>query len=152
MCVATMHSVLCTLKKTTTQFMILTYLWPWNKVKVIKPGRTIIIIYPFTMRVVGEPQMISQPHSSIFPCSPLPSGTWWTPGLSIPWWCLPTASSVCLVFFPLSLCLARWFWLDLMNGRHVHITAVCVFMWSNCLLDLGMDFLVSKNMVLVWVV
>ena len=54
--------------------------------------------------------MISQPDSSISPCPPLPSGTWRTPGLSIPWCCLPTSSSsVCLVFFPLSLCLARWF-------------------------------------------
>ena len=36
------------------------------------------------------------------------------------------------------LCLARWFWPDLMNGKHDHTTAVCleVFMWSNCLLDL----------------
>ena len=45
-----------------------------------------------------------------FPCSPLPSGTWRTPGLSIPWCCLPTSFFVCFVFFPLSLCLARWFW------------------------------------------
>ena len=38
---------------------------------------------------------------------------------------------VCLVFFPLSLCLARWFWPDLMNGRHVPTTAVCVSLrWS----------------------
>ena len=44
----------------------------------------IIIIYPLTARVVGAPQMISQPISSIFPCSPLPSMTWRTPGLSIP--------------------------------------------------------------------
>ena len=36
----------------------------------------IIIIYPLTARVVGAPQMISQPISSIFPCSPLPSRTW----------------------------------------------------------------------------
>ena len=65
--------------------------------------------------------------------SPLPSGTWWTPGLSIPWCCLPTSSSVCLVFCPLSLCLARWFWPDLTNGRHDHITPVCVsFRWSGC--------------------
>ena len=28
------------------------------------------------------------------------------------------SSSVCLVLFPLSLCLAIWFWPDLMNGRH----------------------------------
>ena len=35
-----------------------------------------IIIYPLTARVVGAPQMISQPVSSIFPCSPLPFGTW----------------------------------------------------------------------------
>ena len=86
----------------------------------------IIIIYALTMRVVGAPQMISQPVSSIFPCSPLPSGTWQTPGLSIPRCCLPTSSFVCLVFFPLSLCLARWFWPDLMNGRHVHTTEVCI--------------------------
>ena len=44
----------------------------------------IIIIYPLAARVVGAPQMISQPVSSIFLCSPLPSGTWQTPGLAIP--------------------------------------------------------------------
>ena len=38
-----------------------------------------------------------------------------SPCLSIPWWCLPTSSSVCLVFFPLALCLARCFWPNLMN-------------------------------------
>ena len=56
----------------------------------------------------------------------LSSGTCRTPGLSIPCCCLSTSSSVCLVFFPLSPCLARWFWPDLMNGRHDHTTAVCV--------------------------
>ena len=44
--------------------------------------------------------MILQPVSSIFPCSPLPSVTWQSPGLSIPWCCLPISSSVCLVFSP----------------------------------------------------
>ena len=38
-----------------------------------------------TVRVVGVPQMILHPVSSIFPCSPLPSGTWRNPCLSIPW-------------------------------------------------------------------
>ena len=34
-------------------------------------------------------------------------------------------------FLPLSLCLARWFWSDLMNGRHANITAVCISLrWS----------------------
>ena len=70
--------------------------------------------------------MISQPVSSILTCSPLPSGTWQTPGLSIPWCYLPTSSFVCLLFFPLSLCLSRWSWPDLMNRRHVHTTAVCI--------------------------
>ena len=89
------------------------------------------LIYPLTVRVVGAPQMISQPVSFIFPCSQLPSGTWRTPGLSIPWWCLPTSSSVYLVYFPLSLNLGRWFWPDLINGRHDHTTAVCVSLrWS----------------------
>ena len=44
----------------------------------------IIIINPLTARVVRAPQMILQPVFSIFPCSPLPSGTCRTPGLSIP--------------------------------------------------------------------
>ena len=44
----------------------------------------IIIINPLTARVVWAPQMISQPVSFIFPCSPLPSGTCRTQGLSIP--------------------------------------------------------------------
>ena len=61
----------------------------------------IIIINPLTARVVGAPHMILQPVFSIFSCSPPPFGTCRTPGLSIPWFCLPTSSSVCLVFFPL---------------------------------------------------
>ena len=89
------------------------------------------LIYPLTVRAIGAPQMISQPVSSIFPCSSLPSGTYQTPGLSIPWCCLPTSSSVCFVFFSLSLCLARWFWPDLANRRHDHTTAVCISLrWS----------------------
>ena len=91
----------------------------------------VIIIYPLTARVVGAPQTISQPVSSISSCSPLPSGTCRTPGLSISCCCLPTSSSVCLVFFPLLLCLAGWFCSDLTNGRHDHITAVSVYLrWS----------------------
>ena len=96
----------------------------------ISAGSLSSLIYPLTARVVGAPQMISQPVSSIFACSHLPSGTWRTPGHSIPWSCLPTSSSVCLVFFPLSLCLARWFWPDLMNRRHDNTTAVWVSLQS----------------------
>ena len=65
-------------------------------------------------------------------------------------------TAVCLVFFPLSLCLARWFWPDLMNGKHTILLQFAslydrqeVFVWFNCLLDLGTDFLVG-NMVFVW--
>ena len=99
-----------------------------NKERERKFDLIIIIINPLTARVVGAPQLILQPVFSIFPCSPQPSGTCRTPGLSIPWCCLPTSSFVRLVFFPLSLCLARWFWPDLMNGKHDHTTAVCVFL------------------------
>ena len=37
-----------------------------------------------------------------------------------------SCSSVGLVFFTLSVCLARWFWQDLMTGRHVHTTSAYV--------------------------
>ena len=91
----------------------------------------VIIINPLTARVVGAPQMILQPVFSIFPCSPLASGTCRTPGLSIPWCCLPTSSFVSPVFFPLSLSFARWFWPDLMNWKHDHTTTVCVSLRSS---------------------
>ena len=114
----------------------------------------IIIIYPLTARVAEAPHMISKPVFSIFPyfpplgklqaCPfpdvvfpPLPvsalssspfhcalqdgfSQTWWTGVMTI------------------SLQLA-----SLYNGQEV-------FVWSNCLLNLGIDFLVA-NMVVVWV-
>ena len=89
-------------------------------------------------------------------CSPLPFWTWHTPGLSIPWFCLPASFKVCLVFSPLSLCFAKWFWPDWWT-RDMCIPLQCwslydgreVFVWSDCLLDLGTDFLVG-NMVFVW--
>ena len=60
-----------------------------------------------------------------------------------------------LVFFPLSLCLARWFWPDLMKGDMCVprqfaslVDGQEVFVWSDCLLDLGTDFL-DGNIVFV---
>ena len=95
------------------------------------PGRDMFHLHLHLLGVAETPQMTSQPTFSIFLCSPLPSGICRTPGLSIPRCCLPTSSSVCVVFFPLSLCLARWFWPDLMNGKHDHTTAVCVCLRSS---------------------
>ena len=115
-----------------------------------------IIIYPWTTRVVGAPQMILQPVSFIFLCSQLPSGTCWTPGLSIPWCCLPTSSSVCLSSSPFHCALQDGFsqtwWAGDMTIPLQFASLydrLEVFMWSSCLLDLGTDFLVG-NMVFVW--
>ena len=119
-----------------------------------------------TAGVAGAPQMTSQPVSSIFSCSPLRSGTWWTPGLSIPWCCLPTSSSVCLVFLPLPLsalsscpfhsalqgCFGQVWWTG--DTSIQHISSVCVSLqwsgslvsvWCDCLLDLGTDFLIGNK-------
>ena len=99
---------------------VLTLRWTVPLIGETRQGSVIIIIiYPLTARVVGAPQMILQPFFSIFPCSPLPKPVH-SPDVVFP--LLP----VCLVFFHLSLCLARWVWTDLMNGRHDHTTAVCV--------------------------
>ena len=116
----------------------------------------IIIIYPLTARVIGAPQMISQPVFSVFPCSPLPSGTCPTPGLSIPWCCLPISFSVCLVFFPLHCALQDGFgqtwWIGDMTiplQSAPFYDHQEVFVRSNCVLDLGTDFLVG-NVIFVW--
>ena len=78
-------------------------------------GIIIIIIYPLTARVVGAPQTISQPVSSIFRCSPSPSGTWRTPGPDVVihfFLCLPCLLSPLPPFtVPCKMVLARH------NGR-----------------------------------
>ena len=67
-------------------FITLTVFEKITNIKVYnKPNHIIIIIInPLTVRVIGAPQMILQPVLSILHCSPLPSGTCRTPGLSIP--------------------------------------------------------------------
>ena len=61
---------------------------------------------PFTLEVVGAPQMTLQQYVSILSCLPLPSGNLQTPFPSIPWCYLPISSSVFLSFLLLSLPLA----------------------------------------------
>ena len=103
---------------------------------------------------------------------------WRTPGLSIPW-CFPTSFSVFLVFFPfsrpeMSLCGWQDFKIQELTSSFFHCAlhdgfgrtwwtgdisiplqfaslydGQEVFVWSDCLLDLGTDFLVD-NMVFVW--
>ena len=76
----------------------------------------VIISCPLTARVVGAPQIIWQPHSSIFPVM---SASLRTPVLSISWCCVRSSSSVCLVFFPLSRGLAILFWPNLINNAYI---------------------------------
>ena len=80
--------------------------------------------YRLTARVVGALQMIVRPVFSIF--FSLFSTALWDLANSRPVHSLMLSShlffSVCLVFFPRLLRVARWFWPDLMNGRHVHMT------------------------------
>ena len=111
--------------------------------------------YPLTARVVEAPQMTSQPVSpffSVLHCLLGLSKLQACPYLDV---VLPPLLQSVLSSSPFHLCLARWFWPDLMNGRHVHSTSACVsydsqevFVWSDCLLDLGTDFLVG-NLVFV---
>ena len=89
------------------------------------------LIYPLTMRVVGAPQMILQPVFSIFLVLYCPLGLGELQACLIPdvvfTNLLPFASSS----FSLSLCLAKWFLPNLMNGGHDRTTAVCVSLrWS----------------------
>ena len=110
------------------------------------------LIYTLTERVVGAPQMIRNlftPFSSVLHC-PLGLGE---SGPVHSLCCLPASSSVCFVFFPLSLCHARWFWPDLMNARPYHcslrlFTMVRRSSWGPIACWIGTDFLVG-NMVFV---
>ena len=95
------------------------------------PKHTIIIIHPLAATVIGVPQMISQPVSSIKKkkknlfCTAL-----WDLPNSRPVHSLTLSSHLflCLPYLPPTLTVP---WLDLMNGRHDHTTAVCVSLrWS----------------------
>ena len=83
--------------------------------------------FPVLHCPLGLGELRAYPFPDVFPSLPLSA---LTSGLPIPW-CLPISSSICPVFFPLSLCFARWIWPDLMNRRHDHTTAVCVFLRSS---------------------
>ena len=115
------------------------------------------VTYSLTAAVVEAPQMTSQPVSSIILCYPQPSGTWRTPGLSIPWMlsshffflsALTSSPSHCALQDGFGQ--IRWTgdmsiplqFASLYDGQEV-------FVWSDCLLDLGTDFLVG-SMVFVW--
>ena len=112
-----------------------------------------IIIYPLNTRVVGAPQMISQPVSSTFLCSPLPSGTCRTPSPDVVFPPLPLSA---LSSSPFHRALQDGFGQTWWTGNMTIPLQFAslydrqeVIVWSNCLLDLGTDFLIG-NMVFVW--
>ena len=82
--------------------------------------------YHVTARVVGAPHMISQPDISVFPVLHCPPGLGELQACPFPDVVFPPLPLFAVSSSPLSLCLARWFWPDLMNGKHDHTTAVCV--------------------------
>ena len=62
----------------------------------------------FIAKVVGPTQGTPQPVFSSFLRFTLPSGTWQTPGLSIPWCCLLTFFGCCLPYLlPLFILLCK---------------------------------------------
>ena len=83
--------------------------------------------YPLTAGVLGAPQWLHNQFPQFFSVLNCPlgiGGLQASPFLDVVYPLL--FFSVCLVFFPISLCLARWFWPDLMNGKHDQTTAVCI--------------------------
>ena len=115
----------------------------------------ITIIYSLTARVVGAPQMISQLVFSLSPRSPLPSGTWRTPGLSILWCRLPPSSSA-FSSSPFHCALQDGFGQTLWTGDmsiQLQFASFSTLRRSSCgpiaCWIFGTDFLVG-NIVFVW--
>ena len=113
------------------------------------------LFYPLTARVVGAPQMVSQPVSSIFSFSTV---LWDLPN-SRPVHSLMSSSHLfhCLpCLLPPFTVPYKMVFVRPDKRETLHITAVCVFfnfrqevfVWSNYLQDLSTNFLV-RNMVFV---
>ena len=88
--------------------------------------------------------MILQRVFSIFPCSPLPSGTCRTPGLSIPYVVFPPLPLSALSSSPFHCALQDGFGQTWWTGNMTIPLQFAsfydrqgIFMWSNCLLDLA---------------
>ena len=116
----------------------------------------IIIINPLTVRVVGAPQIILQPIFSIFPCSPRPSGTCQLQACPFPDVVFPPLPLSALSYSPFHCALQDGFGQTWWTGNMTIPLQFAslydrqeVFVWSNCLLDLGTDFLVG-NMAFEW--
>ena len=78
-------------------------MWPWYDIR-----RYVLHLHPSLNREGrwGTSDDFTTSFLHCVLCTPLPSGTRRTPGLSIPWCSLPTSSSIYLIFFPLSF--FRW--------------------------------------------
>ena len=116
----------------------------------------LIIIYFLPARVVGAPQMMSQPVSSIFPVLHCPLGLAELQACPFPNVVSPPLPLSALSSAPFLCALqdgsGQTWWtgdmtiplkfVSLYDGQEV-------FVWSDCLLDLGTDFLVG-DMLFVW--
>ena len=90
-----------------------------------------ILLSSSAMRVFGAPQMILQSVSSIFPVFHCPLGLGKLQACPFSDVVFPHFPLSALSFSPFHCFLARWFWPDLMNGRHDHTSAVCISLrWS----------------------
>ena len=112
-------------------------------------------MYPLTARVVGAPQMISQPVSSIFPVLYCPLGLGELQARPFPNVVFPPLPLFAFSSSPLHCALQDGFGQILWTGDStipLQFSSLYdgqeVFMWSECPLDLGTDFLVG-NMVFV---
>ena len=118
----------------------------------------IIIINPLIARVVGAPQMILQPVFSIFPVLHCPLGLGELQSCSFSDVVFPPLPLSALSSYPFHCALqdgsGQTWWTGDMTIPLQFVSIYGgqeVFVWSDCLLDLGTDFLVGNiNMVFVW--
>ena len=113
------------------------------------------LIYPLTARVVGAPQVISQPVSSIFPILHCHLGLGELQACPFPDVFPPLPLSA-LSSSPFHRALQDGFGQTWRTGNMtipLQFASLCygqeICVWSDCLLDLGTHFLVG-NMIFVW--
>ena len=146
------HKALC-FKQDFSNWVMIPFNFTINQANLYCPQLSLPSPIPYPWGLLGHHWWLHNQFPPFF-CSPLPSGTWGTQTCTFPYVVFPSFPLSALSSFPFHCALQdgfsqTWWTGDLSIPRQfASLYDGQVFVWSDCLLDLGTNFLIG-NMVFV---